>query len=94
MPPAHLSEICWSVIIDILYEEAEDNMAEHKLAVKRAPERPELDRLLEQAKTAELTDADLREQQVSFVYGNAPKDSRITKESAERAVGRIRVTPP
>lgn len=80
-------------MIDILYEEAEDNMAERKLAVKRAPERPELDRLLEQAKTAELTDADLREQQVSFVYGNAPKDSRITKKSAERAVGRIRFTP-
>ena len=74
VPPAHLSEICWSVIINILYEEAEDNMAERKLAVKRAPERPELDRLLEQAKTAELTDADLREQQVSFVYGNAQKN--------------------
>ena len=59
-------------------------MAERKSALKRAPERPELTRLLERAKTAVVTDEQLREQRASFVYGNAPQGSRITKESARR----------
>ena len=67
-------------------------MAERKSALTRAPERPELKRLLESAKTAIMTDEDLEEQQASFIYGNAKKDSRITKESARKAVKRIRVT--
>jgi hypothetical protein len=65
-------------------------MAERKSALKRAPERPALAALLEQAKSVRLTDHELREQMASFVYGNAPKGSRITKESARRAVGRVR----
>lgn len=67
-------------------------MAERKSALTRAPERPELKKLLERAKTTVLTDEDLQEQQASFIYGNAPKGSRITKESARKAVNRIRVT--
>lgn len=69
-------------------------MAERKAALKRAPARPELQALLERAKTVVLTDEDLLEQQASFVYGNAPKNSRITKDSARKAVGRIRVVTP
>ncbi len=67
-------------------------MAERKTALKRAPERPELQALLERAKTVVMTDEQLQEQCASFVYGNAPKGSRITKESALKAVRRIRVT--
>lgn len=67
-------------------------MAERKQALKRAPERPELQKLLEHAKTIIVTDEQLQEQRVSFVYGNAPKGSRITKESALKAANRIRVT--
>lgn len=67
-------------------------MAERKAALKRAPERPELQALLDHAKTVILTDEQLLEQRASFVYGNAPKGSRITKESALRAIKRIRVT--
>jgi hypothetical protein len=69
-------------------------MAERKSALKRAPERPELSRLLERAKTAVVTDEQLREQRISFVYGNAPVGSRITKESARASVLRIRLTSP
>lgn len=69
-------------------------MAERKSALKRAPERPQLKALLEQAKTVVLTEDQLKEQRVSFVYGNAPKGSRITKESARKAVDRIRVVEP
>lgn len=67
-------------------------MAERKSALKRAPERPELQKLLERAKTIIVTDEQLQEQRASFVYGNAPKGSRITKDSALRAAKRIRVT--
>ena len=69
-------------------------MAERKAALKRAPDRPELQALLERAKTVVLTDDDLREQLASFVYGNAPKGSRITKESARKAATRLRVLTP
>lgn len=67
-------------------------MAERKSALKRAPKRPKLEQLLEHAKTVKLTEEQLREQRVSFVYGNAPTDSRITKESAKKSADRMRVT--
>lgn len=68
-------------------------MAERKAALGRAPDRPELRALLERAKSVTLTDEELLEQRVSFVYGNAPMDSPITKESARRAVHRVRLGP-
>jgi hypothetical protein len=67
-------------------------MAERKSALKRAPNRPDLDQLLEKAKTAVITDELLREQRASFVYGNAPEGSKITKDSARASADRIRVT--
>ena len=67
-------------------------MARRKSAFGRAPNRPELQALLDRAKTVELTDDQLREQRASFVYGNAPKGSRITKESAQRSAKHVRVT--
>lgn len=66
-------------------------MAERKSALKRAPERPELTKLLEKAKTTVMTDEQLQEQRASFAYGNAPEGSRITKESARKATRRIRL---
>ena len=63
-------------------------MVERKSALKRAPARPELQRLLDHAKTVTVTDEELRAQRASFVYGNAPKGSRITKESqTDRLIG-------
>jgi hypothetical protein len=67
-------------------------MAERKSALNRAPVRPELDLLLEKARLVEVTDDMLTEQRASFVYGNAPQGSRITKASARASVGRLRVT--
>jgi hypothetical protein len=69
-------------------------MAERKSALNRAPARPELEKKLEQARSVVLTEEQLQEQRASFVYGNAPKDSRITKESARRATRQIRVATP
>jgi hypothetical protein len=69
-------------------------MAERKSALKRAPDRPELRAKLELAKKVVLTDEQLQEQRASFAYGNAPKGSRITKESARRATKHIRLSIP
>jgi hypothetical protein len=69
----------------------EDRMAIRKATLRRAPPRPELDRLLSAAREHDITDAELQEQRVSFAYGNAPKDSRITKESARSAARSLRL---
>jgi hypothetical protein len=67
-------------------------MAARKSVLKPAPARPELDRLLETSLRAGITNEQLQEQRVSFVYGNAPEGSRITKESARKASRNIRIT--
>ena len=59
-------------------------MAKRKATVSRAPDRPEFRALLDRIGSVTLTEAELREQRVGFVYGNAPKDSQITKESIDR----------
>ncbi len=66
-------------------------MAIRKATLRRAPPRPELERLLSEAKERGITDAELQEQRVSFAYGNAPEDSRITKESARSAARSLRL---
>ncbi|PKP73113.1 MAG: hypothetical protein CVT84_15205 [Alphaproteobacteria bacterium HGW-Alphaproteobacteria-6] len=66
-------------------------MVERKSALKRAPARPELEALLEMARRHVVTDDELRAQRASFVYGNAPEGSRITRESAAASVDRLRV---
>ena len=83
-----------SLAKESIFQAGEKLMAERKAALKRAPERPRLKAPLEQAKNVVMTDELLQEQMASFVYGNAPKGSRITKESARKAVKSIRVTAP
>jgi hypothetical protein len=67
-------------------------MAARKSVLKPAPRRPELDRLVEASLKAGVTNEQLHEQRVSFVYGNAPEGSRITKDSARKASRSIRIT--
>lgn len=67
-------------------------MVERKSALKRAPARPELDQLLERARHYTISDDELKVQRASFVYGNAPEGSRITRESAAASVESLRVT--
>jgi hypothetical protein len=66
-------------------------MAIRKATLRKAPPRPELDRLIAEAKAAGITDAELKEQRVSFAYGNAPQDSSITKDSARKASESLRL---
>lgn len=69
-------------------------MAARKSVLKPAPKRPELEALLQQAKQKGVSDEQLKEQRVSFVYGNAPAGAeRITKESARRVSSRNRLIP-
>jgi hypothetical protein len=67
-------------------------MAIRKSILKAAPPRPELDRLLEAARKSSITDDELQEQRASFAYGNAPENSRITKESARSAARSLRLS--
>lgn len=66
-------------------------MVERQALMQPAPERPELDALLERLKTFKMTDEMLAEQRVSFIYGNAPESSRITRQSAEISSKRNRL---
>ena len=59
---------------------------------KKAPQRPELERLLEASKQSKITEEELLEQRISFAYGNAPEGSKITMDSVRKAANRIRVT--
>ena len=69
-------------------------MAERKSALKRAPIRPELEAKLNKARSKIITEELMQEQRASFVFGNAPKGSRITKESAIKSTKHIRITSP
>ncbi len=67
-------------------------MVERKSALRRAPHRPRLEALLEQTRDTPVTDEMLLEQRASFVYGNAPAHSKITKDSARKSTRGFRVT--
>jgi hypothetical protein len=67
------------------------HMADRKPLLGDSPARPELERLFEAARNSKVSDADLHEQRISFAYGNAPVNSRITKESVREASRTIRI---
>lgn len=66
-------------------------MAIRKPLLGPAPSHPELDRLREETRNLKVTDDQLAEQRISFIYGNAPVGSSITKESAKLASTRFRI---
>ena len=67
-------------------------MADRKSFFGPAPNHPELDKLREETRGIRVTNAQLAEQRVSFVYGNAPEASGITRDSAQAASSSIRIT--
>jgi len=66
-------------------------MAERKPMLGPSSARPELDIVFAQARVNGVSDAELREQRISFAYGNAPEESGITKESVREASERVRM---
>jgi hypothetical protein len=68
-------------------------MAARQTMLHPAPERPELDKLVEDARNTGLSEEQFQEQRVSFAYGNAPASAkRVTKESVRAASTRSRLT--
>jgi hypothetical protein len=56
---------------------------------------PELAKMLEASRNVPATEEELREQRISFAFGNAPQSSenRITKDSVRQASEHIRLLP-
>ena len=70
-----------------------DGMADRKQFMNAPPADPELLRLLRESLNRPVTEEELREQRVSFAFGNAPVSSfdRITKESVRAASTHIKL---
>jgi len=68
-------------------------MAARKLFLGPRPSHPELDRVREETRDLKVTEEQLAEQRISFIYGNAPTGSAITKASARVASTRFRIKP-
>jgi hypothetical protein len=67
-------------------------MAARKQLQTNLTEDPELTELLRDALSTPVSEEELREQRVSFAYGNAPQSELITKESVRKTVQNIRLT--
>lgn len=57
----------------------------------KPPDRSDFRKRVEESIAKGVSDAELAEQKASFVYGNAPSDSRITKDSARHAATHMRL---
>ena len=67
-------------------------MADRKQFFGDITPNPKLAELLKSAAEKTITEEDLREQRISFAFGNAPVDAKdITKESLEYASTHIRL---
>lgn len=66
-------------------------MAERKQFQSHLTVSPELSALLENARNHPATEDELREQRISFAFGNAPQSDLITKDSVRRASQTIRL---
>jgi hypothetical protein len=51
----------------------------------------ELNDLLQEARSKTVGEDELREQRISFAYGNAPQSELITKDSVRRSSQNIRL---
>lgn len=70
-------------------------MADRKQFLRDVSPDPELVQILERSKGVVVSEAELKEQRISFAYGNAPQSSehRITKESIKAASEHIKLLP-
>lgn len=69
-------------------------MSDRKQFQNVNPADQELLRLLDETRNRPITEDELREQRISFAFGNAPASSRlITKESVRFAATHIKLMP-
>ena len=69
-------------------------MADRKQFLGVEPPNPKLLNILKEAKNKAVTEEELREQRISFAFGNAPANAKlITKHSVRQASKNIRLLP-
>lgn len=70
-------------------------MADRQQFFRSVEADPELKEILEAARAKTITEGELREQRISFAYGNAPQsaENRITKDSVRLASEHIKLLP-
>jgi hypothetical protein len=68
-------------------------MAARKQFQSSLTAKPELQRLLNEARAKGVTEEDLQEQRISFAFGNALGSKLITKDSVRFASKHIRLKP-
>ncbi len=67
-------------------------MAERKPFIGLIKPNPKLNRLLEESRRNPVAEAGLREQRISFAYGNAPANAKdITKDSVRKTAQNIKL---
>jgi hypothetical protein len=66
-------------------------MADRKQFLGVAQANPDLLRLLNESRERAVSDEELREQRISFAFGNALNSNTITKESVRRASQSVRL---
>ena len=66
-------------------------MADRKQFLNVTAADAELVRLLDQTRDVQVTDDQLREQRISFAFGNAPYSQDITRDSVKRASESMRL---
>lgn len=72
-------------------EKVETTVADRKQFFGEIKADPDLKKLLENSRP--VTEEELREQRISFAFGNAPADATNTKESVRQASEHIRLLP-
>lgn len=70
-------------------------MANRQQFLRNVESDPELSKILEASRAREVTQDELRQQRISFAFGNAPRSSeaRITKDSVRIASENIKLLP-
>jgi hypothetical protein len=70
-------------------------MADRQQFLRNVQPDPELAKILAESKATTVTEEELREQRISFAFGNAPQGSenRITKDSVKAASEHIKLLP-
>jgi hypothetical protein len=66
-------------------------MADRKQFQNTVAADAELVRIMEESRRRPVTEEELREQRISFAYGNAPVSNLITKDSVRRASKQIKL---
>jgi hypothetical protein len=66
-------------------------MADRKQFLNVASADADLVRLLNETRDVQVTDEQLREQRISFAFGNAPHSLEITRDSVVRASESMRL---